>query len=62
MALRASEVLNVEPNVIGRLGLTEALGMQRMRGLHGMLYRRATPRAKCARMRAAENCRSPETD
>jgi cysteine desulfuration protein SufE len=32
------EVLAVEPNVVQRLGLTEALGMQRMRGLHGILF------------------------
>jgi cysteine desulfuration protein SufE len=31
-------VLAVEPNLLKRLGLVEALGMQRMRGLHAILF------------------------
>jgi cysteine desulfuration protein SufE len=31
-------VLAVEPNLLQRLGLVEALGMQRMRGLHAILF------------------------
>ena len=34
----ADSVLSVEPNLLQRLGLVEALGMQRMRGLHAVLY------------------------
>jgi cysteine desulfuration protein SufE len=34
----AEEVLMVEHDVLARLGLVEALGMQRMRGLHAILY------------------------
>lgn len=32
------DVLSVEPNVLQRLGLVEALGMVRMRGLHAILH------------------------
>lgn len=32
------EVLVVEQDLLGRLGLIEALGMQRMRGLHAILF------------------------
>jgi sulfur transfer protein SufE len=31
-------VLTVEPNLLQRMGLVEALGMQRMRGLHAILF------------------------
>ena len=33
------EVLAVQPNLLGRLGLVEALGMVRMRGLNAILIR-----------------------
>lgn len=33
------EVAEVEPNLVSRLGLVEALGMVRMRGLNGILHR-----------------------
>jgi cysteine desulfuration protein SufE len=32
------EALAVEPNLVQRLGLSEALGMMRTRGLHAILY------------------------
>jgi cysteine desulfuration protein SufE len=35
---RAEEVLAVEPDLVHRLGLTEALGMMRMRGLNAILF------------------------
>jgi cysteine desulfuration protein SufE len=34
----ADEVLATEHNLLNRLGLVEALGMQRMRGLHAILF------------------------
>ena len=34
----AAEVLAVEPNIVQRLGLSEALGMLRMRGLSAILH------------------------
>jgi cysteine desulfuration protein SufE len=34
----ASEVLAIEPTLVGRLGLVQALGMVRMRGLSGILF------------------------
>jgi sulfur transfer protein SufE len=33
------DVLEVNPNVLGRLGLVEALGMVRVRGLNAILNR-----------------------
>jgi cysteine desulfuration protein SufE len=35
---RPAEVLAIEPNLVQRLGLVEALGMQRMRGLQAILF------------------------
>ena len=35
---RAAEVLAVEPDLVHRLGLSEALGMMRMRGLNAILF------------------------
>jgi cysteine desulfuration protein SufE len=35
---RAEEVLAVEPDLVHRLGLSEALGMMRMRGLNAILF------------------------
>jgi cysteine desulfuration protein SufE len=35
---RAEEVLAVEPNLVQKLGLVEALGMLRMRGLQAILF------------------------
>jgi cysteine desulfuration protein SufE len=34
----ATEVLAIDPNLVGRLGLVQALGMVRMRGLNGILF------------------------
>lgn len=34
----AEEVLAVEPNLVHRFGLVEALGMMRMRGLHAISF------------------------
>jgi len=36
---RPEEILAVKPNLLQRLGLVEALGMVRMRGLHAILSR-----------------------
>lgn len=43
-----AEVLNVKPNLLARLGLQEALGMTRMRGLNAVLHRLRTGIAELA--------------
>ena len=38
-AERITDVLTTKPNLLSRLGLAEALGIVRMRGLNGILQR-----------------------
>ena len=40
------EVLSAPPDLVEKLGLTQALGMQRMRGMHAILHRVRAETAK----------------
>lgn len=54
-----AQVLSIQPTLIGELGLVEALGMVRMRGLHAILYRIKSEVQKAVLgLRPSEACRS----